>query len=108
MDLKKTYDIKRIISKISCNKANPTDDNTNHVELNSREKIYKRLTDSTVKNTLMNKYQLVELRQYVSILDDYITWVERNSAFDRDHEREFEGRLMAAQEKLKDESFSSN
>ena len=57
-------------------------------------------------NTYLNKYPLIDSDQYISVLDTYISWVERNDAFDRNHKREFEGRLMSEQEKLEDESQS--
>ena len=80
-------------------KENSIKNNTIDGELNIEE-IKKRLSSSTVVNDLVNKYPLIVSDKYMSVLDTYIDWVVRTSAFDRNHEREFEGRLIGEQEKL--------
>ena len=80
-------------------KENSIKNNTIDGELNIEE-IKKRLSSSTVVNDLVNKYPLIVSDKYMSVLDTYIDWVDRTNAFDRNHEREFEGRLIAEQEKL--------
>ena len=69
------------------------------------EEIKKRLSSPTVVNELVNEYPLIDSEEYMSVLDAYIDWLVKTKAFDRNHKREFEGRLMAVQEELEENTI---
>ena len=46
--------------------------------------------------------------KYKQSLDTYINWVIMNDAFERDHPREFEGRLAGQQDKLESKYYDKD
>ena len=66
----------------------------------TKENINEQLTSHVYSNEMLNKYPLITKTKYKQSLDTYINWVIMNDAFERDHPREFEGRLAGQQDKL--------
>ena len=67
----------------------------------NQEDINEQLTSHIFSVQLLDKYDLITKVEYKRLLESYIEWVITHDAFDRDHKREFEGRLAGQQDKLK-------
>lgn len=65
-----------------------------------KDNIIEQLTSHVYSNKMLHKYPLVTKIKYKQSLDTYLDWVVRNEAFEREHSREFEGRLAGLQDKL--------
>ena len=61
-------------------------------------KIMDILTEFSFYTAMEEKYPFVDKNRYVELVTKYDQWVSRQNAYDRNHFREFEGRLMAEQE----------
>ena len=66
----------------------------------TKENINEQLRSHVYSNEMLNKYPLITKTKYKQSLNTYIDWVIRNDAYERDHSREFEGRLAGQQDKL--------
>ena len=66
----------------------------------TKENIIEQLTSHVYSNKMLKKYPLITKTKYKQSLSTYMNWVIRNDAFDREHSREFEGRLAGQQDKL--------
>ena len=74
----------------------------------TKENIIEQLTSHHYSMQMLAKYPLVTKTKYNKLLDPYIKWVNLHDAFDRNHEREFEGRLAGQQEKLESNNIKKD
>ena len=58
------------------------------------------LKEFSFHSDMHEKYPLIFKDKYVELANIYVKWVKQHNAYDRDHKREFEVRLMAEQEKI--------
>ena len=58
------------------------------------------LTEPTFSGQMLTKYPLVGKEDYRQIIDQYYNWLDKHKDYDKNHQREFEGKLMARQEIL--------
>ena len=62
------------------------------------------LTEPTFSGQMLTKYPLVGKEDYRQIIDQYYNWLDKHKDYDKNHQREFEGKLMARQEILAKEN----
>ena len=58
------------------------------------------LTEPTFSGQMLTKYPLVGKEDYRQIIDQYYNWLDKHKDYDKNHQREFEGKLMGRQEIL--------
>ena len=80
-------------------KSKPNKANKNKKNITQTKSI-DMLRDIHYQSNMFKKYPLINKNEYASALEKYIHWVDNNNLYDKNHEREFEGRLMAVQETL--------
>ena len=66
----------------------------------TKDNIIEQLTSHHYSSKMLKKYSLITKDQYKESLNAYMNWVDRTGLFDRNHEREFEGRLMGVHEEI--------
>mgnify|MGYP001268326085 FL=1 len=66
------------------------------------------LKEFSFHSDMLEKYPLILKDTYVELVNVYVKWVKQHNAYDRDHKREFEGRLMAEQEKIESSESQAN
>ena len=49
---------------------------------------------------MCDKYNLITSDLYMNSIDEYLGWVVKHKFFKKDHQRDFEGRLMGKQDEL--------
>ena len=72
-------------------------------EKKSKANIINLLTDFAFYSEMNDKYSLILKDTYKDLANKYAHWVKQHDAYERDHHREFEGRLMAEQEQIEKE-----
>ena len=95
---RKKREISRTIKSNSI-KSNKIKKNENRYNI-TKDNIIEQLTSYHYSSKMLNKYSLITKDQYKESLDAYMNWVDKHDAFDRNHEREFEGRLMGVHEEI--------
>lgn len=63
-------------------------------------KIIDILKEFSFHSDMIEKYPLVLKDKYVELVNSYEKWVKQHNAYERNHKREFEAKLMAEQEKI--------
>ena len=58
------------------------------------------LTEPTFSGQMLTKYPLVGKEDYRQIIEKYYNWLDEHKDYDKNHQREFEGKLMGRQEIL--------
>ena len=66
----------------------------------TKNKVIDILTEPSFSGQMLTNYPLVSKEDYRQIIDQYYIWLDERKDYDKNHQREFEGRLMARQEIL--------
>tara|TARA_Y100000817_G_scaffold297026_1_gene273034 strand:+ start:32 stop:703 length:672 start_codon:yes stop_codon:yes gene_type:complete len=80
-------------------KSNKIKKNENKLNI-GKDNIIQQLTSHHYFSKMLKKYFYITKVKYKEAVGDYVNWVNKHDAFDRNHEREFEGRLMGLHEKI--------
>ena len=88
--------LKSNILKLAANKIKKNSSKENLTEEKIREQLY---APSFFKD-MCDKYNLITSDLYMNSIDEYLDWVVKHKFFKKDHQRDFEGRLMGKQDEL--------
>jgi hypothetical protein len=85
--------------KDNLNKSNKRKDNSSKENL-TEENIREQLRTPSFYKSMCDKYNLITSDLYMDSIDEYLDWVVKHKFFKKDHQRDFEGRLMGKQDEL--------
>lgn len=75
-------------------------ENNKSKENKTLDAVRNELTTRSYVDGMIDKYPLVSGNKYIGVLDRYLSQVERNDTWSKDHRREFEVWIEGAQEEL--------